>query len=69
MRCKSQAALSVDQRLELARIGHQTTLKSNDLTPDPTHVIGDLDCYFMPTSRKFGVVDRYARWGRPCMRE
>src|SRR5947207_1142021 len=36
---------------------------------DPTHVVGDLNCYSMPPSGKFGVFDEYTRRGWPCMCE
>jgi hypothetical protein len=36
---------------------------------NPTHVVGDLDCYSMPTSGKFGVFDEYTRRSWPCMCE
>jgi hypothetical protein len=36
---------------------------------NPTHVVGDLDCYSMPTSGKFGVFDEHTRRSWPCMCE
>jgi hypothetical protein len=36
---------------------------------NPTHVVGDLDCYSMPPSGKFGVFDEHTRRSRPCMSE
>ena len=37
--------------------------------PDPTRVVGDLDCYSMLTSVKFSIFDGYTRRSWPCMRE
>src|SRR5262249_35007306 len=36
---------------------------------DPTHVVGDLNCYPMPTPGKFGVFDEHTGLSWPCMRE
>src|SRR5215472_195225 len=36
---------------------------------NPTHVVGDLNCYPMPTPGKFGVFDEYTGLRWPCMRE
>jgi hypothetical protein len=36
---------------------------------NPTHVVGELNCYSMPTSGKFGVFDEHTRRSWPCMCE
>ena len=36
---------------------------------NPTHVVGNLDCYFMPTPREFGVFNEHTRRSWPCMCE
>src|SRR5262249_51251193 len=35
----------------------------------PNHVIGNLDCYFMPTPGKFGVFDEHTRRSWRCVRK
>ena len=36
---------------------------------NPTHVVGNLNRYSMPTSGKFGVFDEHTRRSWPCMCE